>query len=57
MQHGELVLHQKSGEVIGKVKVSMKIDLPDEMMQLLVNDISKGVEHWAGRIIMYSHNK
>lgn len=57
MQHGELTLRKKSGVVIGSVKVKLNFDIPDEMMQLLINDISKGVEHWADRIIFNSHNK
>lgn len=27
------------------------------MMQMLVSDISKAVEHWSSRIIVNSHNK
>ena len=57
MQHGELTLHQKSGDVIGKVRVSLKFDIPEQMMQMLVSDISKAVEHWSSRIIVNSHNK
>lgn len=27
------------------------------IMQMLVSDISKAVEHWSSRIIVNSHNK
>lgn len=57
MQHGELTLRKKSGVVIGTIKVSLRFDIPEEMMKMLVSDISKGVEHWADRIILNSNNK
>ena len=56
MKYGELTLHKKNGEICGKVKVSLKIDIPEEMMQMLVDDISKGVENWAQRIIISKNN-
>ena len=56
MKHGELTLHQKSGEVVGKVKVKLNFDIPEQMMQMLIGDISKAVEHWSERIIVNSHN-
>ena len=57
MKHGELTLRQKSGNVVGTVNVSLRFDIPEEMMQMLVTGISKAVEHWADRIIVNSHNK
>ena len=45
MTEGILTLHQKSGDVVGKVKVKLKFDIPEEMMQMLVRDISKACEH------------
>ena len=45
------------GNRIGKVRVSLKFDIPEQMMLMLVSDISKAVEHWSSRIIVNSHNK
>lgn len=57
MQKGELTLRRKSGVVIGNVKVRLSFDIPEQMMEMLINDISKAVEHWSERIILNSHNK
>lgn len=51
MQHGELTLRKKSGIVLGTVKVSLRFDIPEEMMKMLVNDISKGVEKWQDKVL------
>ena len=52
MQKGELTLRRKSGVVIGNVKVRLNFDIPEYMMEMLINDISKAVEHWSERIIL-----
>lgn len=56
MQKGELTLRQKSGNVVGNVKVRLNFNIPEQMIQMLVNDISKAVEHWSERIIISAHS-
>lgn len=48
-----LTLHQQSGDVVGKVKVKLKFDISEEMMQMLINDISKACSHWSERIVIH----
>lgn len=50
MTDGELSLHLSDGTPCGKVKVHLKFDVPEQVMSLLVTDISRAVEHWQSRI-------
>lgn len=54
MTDGVLTLHLSDGQPCGTVKVHLKFDVPEEVMNLLVTDISRAVDHWQNRITIKS---
>ncbi len=53
MTEGVLNLHYHNGESAGSVKVKLKQDVPDEMMELLITNIKTVVEKWQDKVIMH----
>lgn len=56
MKEGVINLHSKNAEC-GSVKVRLKFDIPDELMEMLLTDISEAVDKWQDKIIATGYLK
>ena len=53
MTEGVLTLHYHDGTPAGSVKVHLKQDVPDVMMELLIDNIKDTVEKWQDKVILH----
>lgn len=57
MMEGKINLHFSNKQECGSVRVRLKFDIPDELMDMLLTDISEAVDKWQDKIIATGYLK
>lgn len=51
MRDGRITIHGDKGEPTSSIKVHLSFEVPEIMMQMLVDELKKGFERWEDRIV------
>lgn len=57
MQDGVITIHGHKRDRLSTIRVHLSFDVPEQMMQMLIDELSAGVKRWEDKIIMYKNEK
>lgn len=57
MQDGLIKMYGRKGDKVSTIKVHLSFDVPEELMQMLINEIHKAVDSWQDKVILYESSR